>query len=110
MPYDECDHCGGQYKWLWTECFDKFGFGDGDGMVMTETVAGRLRDLGYEVVSDEWGLHNRVIVKISKDGEDVFNADKMPEGATFGYDEPRTYLSAELIELLDKEFPDDGTN
>lgn len=44
-----CPTCGQAHNWSWEEAFDKFGFGDGDDLVMTEKVAEALRKNGYEV-------------------------------------------------------------
>ena len=59
MPKSTCDRCGGvNLYWRWEEAFDKFGFGDGDGQVMTHVVEHVLRAAGYVVSSEPWGLHN----------------------------------------------------
>ena len=33
-----CNTCFNDYDWTWEEAFDKFGFNDGDGQVMTDDV------------------------------------------------------------------------
>lgn len=38
--------------WSWTEAFDKFGFDDGDGLVMTWHVADVLNAAGFQVDAD----------------------------------------------------------
>ena len=38
--------------WSWEEAFDKFGFEDGDGLVMTDVVAAVLQDAGYSVTAE----------------------------------------------------------
>ena len=102
MPLTTCDTCGGDaYRWSWTEAFDKFGFNDGDGQVETETVADVLRNAGYETVTEGWGFHNTVIVSIRRDGKDC-----IPNDISLGYDDPRGYLPAEIVELLDRRLPD----
>jgi hypothetical protein len=60
-PISPCSRCGGKLRWRWEEAFDKFGFGDGDGQVMTSDVAHVLRAAGYVVASAPWGLHNTTI-------------------------------------------------
>ena len=34
MPITTCLTCCGEYHWKWEEAFDKFGFGDGDNLVV----------------------------------------------------------------------------
>lgn len=86
--------------WFWEEAFDKFGFGDGDGLVFTDTVAEFIETLGYAVEHQTWwACHNEVIGSIKKpDGEEL-----IPEGAS-GYYDPRTYLPGDLVAALDEEF------
>ena len=104
MPTTECDTCGGQYNWSWTEAFDKFGFNDGDGQIETWQVESVLTEAGYAVEVEEWGLHNILISSIKLNGEEImFPKNKDIE---FGYDDPRDYLPAELIQLLDEKCPD----
>ena len=43
MTFSTCPKCLSTIDWSWEEAFDKFGFGDGDGLVMTDTVAAALR-------------------------------------------------------------------
>jgi hypothetical protein len=100
MPSCTCQTCGGQYHWNWEQAFDKFGFGDGDGQRETCTVVQVLETAGYVVESSEWGLHNEVIDSIKKDG-----VEQIPESATLGYDNPRGYLPAAIITLLDEKLP-----
>ena len=84
--------------WSWEEAFDKFGFDDGDGMVMTHKVELALEKLGYTVSAESWGLHNTIVAHLSKDGKDLL------EGVTVGYDDPREYLPDDLVEALDEFF------
>lgn len=95
--------CKADVQWEWEEAFDKFGFMDGDGLVETQTVADVLTDAGYEVVVEEWGMHNTIITEIKKQGR-----SQIRKKAIVGYDDPRGYLPKRLIKLLDKEFPPDG--
>lgn len=85
--------------WTWEEAFDKFGFDDGDGPIMTDVVASVLRDAGYSVTAEPWGFHNVVISSI-KDGDGL---EQIPAGIALGYDEPRDYLPKTLIALLDAD-------
>ena len=98
-----CHTCGHAYRWNWEEAFDKFGFDDGDGQVMTDTVADVLRDAGYAVEAHPWGLHNIVITSIRKDG-----AEQIPEGTCIGYEDPRGFLPSEIVAMLDEKLVDDG--
>jgi hypothetical protein len=89
------------HHWSWEDAFDKFGFGDGDDLVMTEIVAQALRRHGYDVETMHWGFHNTIITSISRNG-----AVCIPDEVTLGYDEPRQYLPTEVVALLDREFRD----
>lgn len=104
MSTTTCKTCGQDTYWRWEEAFDKFGFNDGDGMVMTETVASALELAGYDVKTHAWGWHNVVIDRIRKDGVDLIDL----KAIQFGYDNPRDYLPDAIIELLDTAFPEDG--
>lgn len=104
MTITTCTCCGGDYHWQWEDAFDKFGFGDGDGIVMTGVVADTLRKAGYEVDHQAFGIHNTVITSIRKNG-----ADLIPVGAVdLGYDDPHDYLPDDIIELLQKAFPEEA--
>jgi len=96
-----CPTCGQRHHWSWEDAFCKFGFEDGDGLVMTETVADALRAHGYTVTTLLWGFHNVIITDIIRDGVEI-----IPETAVRGYDDPRDYLPDEVVALLDKEFGD----
>lgn len=96
-----CPTCGHTHQWSWEEAFDKFGFGDGDDLVMTETVAEVLRRQGYKVETNLAGLHNAIIIDISRDG-----ASLIPDDVARGYDDPRQYLPEDIIAILDDEFRD----
>lgn len=104
MPITECDCCGGDYRWSWTEAFEKFGFNDGDGQVETWQVEAVLAKAGYAVTVEDWGWHNTVIASIKHDGREQIPHDD--PGVTFGYDDPRDYLPAEIVTLLDRELPE----
>lgn len=100
MPIETCECCGRDVDWTWEEAFEKFGFNDGDGLVMTHTVAAVLRDAGTTVEISQWGLHNTVIVSIlcPKRGELM---PKCHPAITIGYDNPRSYLPVDIVDLLD---------
>ena len=88
-------------NWSWEEAFDKFGFGDGDAMIMTHHVELAIEKLGYTVLAESWGCHNTIITELSKDGKDLL------EGVTVGYDDPRMYLPDDLVEALDEIFDEE---
>lgn len=99
MPVTKCPQCGGAYPWSWEDAFEKFGFGDGEGVVMTEAVADVLRTAGYTVSVEPWGIHNVVIDSITKSGVEQIPFQRI----RFGYDDPRDYLPKKLVRLLDRE-------
>lgn len=96
-----CPTCGHLHRWSWEDAFDKFGFQDGDGLVMTESVAEALRRHGYVVETFHWGLHNTIITDITRDGVAL-----IPDGTVRGYDNPRDYLPKDVLALLDVAFKD----
>ena len=102
-PISPCDGCGGKLHWRWEEAFDKFGFGDGDGQVMTHVVEDVLRAAGYHVTSRPWGLHNITICSIKRNGVEL-----LPEHINVGYGDPRKYLPRKILRLLDKKLPAEG--
>lgn len=104
MPVTKCRCCGGDYRWLWEEAFNKFGFNDGDSQIETYQVEAVLKQAGYEVDVQKWGFHNTVISSIRRDGKELIGYD-MP-GVTVGYDEPHDYLPEDVIDLLDRELPE----
>lgn len=76
MPTVECDCCGSlNYRWIWEEAFDKFGFNDGDGQVEAWQVESVLAEAGYEVTVDGWGMHNTVITSLKHDGVELIPHD-----------------------------------
>ena len=99
MPDSQCDNCGGHFSWRWEEAFDKFGFKDGDGQIETWQIVKALEYAGYVAEEHTWGCHNTIIVSIKKDG-----VEQIPSSANVGYDDPRGYLPAAIIAILDKEF------
>lgn len=102
MSVTTCRCCGGAYHWSWEDAFDKFGFDDGDGMVMTAAVAVALEDAGYVVDHDVWGIHNEVIDSIkTKDGVELIPHERIQHG----YDNPRDYLPEDVVAWLDATFP-----
>ena len=100
MSITICPACCEPHSWSWEEAFDKFGFGDGDGIVMTEHVAQALRTRGYTVTTEPWGMHNVTIRSIlTKKGNEL-----IPDGINYGYDDPRDYLPKRIIKILDDAF------
>lgn len=91
--------------WHWEEAFDKFGFDDGDGYIMTNDVVDVLEKAGYECFAEELGIHNVIIQNIEDpDGKEIWsNSMNFP----MGYTNPRMVLPQEVIDLLDKAFPSD---
>lgn len=88
--------------WTWEEAFDKFGFDDGDGQVMTYAVSNALENAGYDTLYDTFGIHNSVIFSLTApDGTLIFDQDTVD----VGYADPREYLPAEVVALLDAAFP-----
>lgn len=102
MSLTTCPSCGNLTTWSWEDAFDKFGYGDGDGVVMTEHVAEALRNRKYEVTVEAWGCHNIVITSIKRAGKEL-----IPATCQLGYDDPRDYLPKAIIKLLDKTFTPD---
>lgn len=113
-------------QWEWQDAFHKFGFGDGDDWVGTYLIASYLEELGYDVEYDSWGMHNTTITKLAKDGKSLlpgYDAEgNYIEGyldlnvhasetkqITYGYDDPETYLPADLVKKLNEHFNDDYT-
>jgi hypothetical protein len=103
MPKSICKICGGTLRWRWEEAFDKFGFGDGDGHVMTHEVVHVLRVAGYDASAAPWGVHNITIYSIKRDGVEL-----IPANADTGYDEPRKYLPQKVVRLLDRVLSPDA--
>lgn len=104
MSITTCRICGSGHSWSWEEAFDKFGFGDGDGMVMTHTIVHVLSNAGYIATAEPWGLHNITITSIkTKKGREL-----IPRDIQLGYDDPRDFLPKRIIRLLDKAFPEEG--
>ena len=103
MSISMCPTCHHEHTWSWEEAFEKFGFEDGDGLVVTEHVAEALRKDGYTVTVSAWGCHNIIIGSIKREGVEL-----IPEDIKLGYDEPRTYLPKTIIELLVAAFPETG--
>lgn len=101
MPISECYNCCGDYMWQWEDAFDKFGFGDGDGQVMTHEVIMVLEGAGYTCEAHPWGLHNIVIHSIRKNRMEYMPAECSE--FQIGYDDPRRYLPEAIIQLLDEE-------
>jgi hypothetical protein len=102
MMSTTCEHCGATHEWRWQEAFEKFGFDDGGGLVMTDTVVTALETAGYTVTAKPWGIHNIIITSIKRKGREL-----IPAKANVGYDDPRKYLPKAAIKMLDAAFPAD---
>ena len=86
--------------WQWEEAFDKFGFGDGDGLNFTGEVVAFLKELGYECDCGG-GMHNWMIQSITK-GDQTWEFTGYPEDED--EDDPRKALPPELVKALDEKF------
>jgi hypothetical protein len=93
MPYNV-------YQWIWEEAFYKFGFDDGDGLVMTYDVEEFITSLGYEVGLGS-GTHNPIIISILVGGKQLLDDPTFNIGET----DPREYLPKDLVDHLDAKFP-----
>jgi hypothetical protein len=90
----------GQVKWV--DAFDKYGYEDGDGTIHTPAIAEFLESKGYQVEYESYGHHNTIITElIDPNGKLVV---RIGEGGYKGYEDPRGYLPAKLVEMLDEEF------
>lgn len=100
MVEDICSHCGIVHSWNWEEAFDEHGFNDGYHPVKTEQIEEALREAGYDVDSDTFGMLNTIIVTIQKNG-----VEQIPGSVKLGYENPRDYLPNEIVSRLDESFP-----
>ena len=97
----KCDTCGNSYHC--SEAFSKFGFDDGDGEVKTPLIAQALEVAGHHVKYSRWSPHNTIIYSVCKDGIEYMPVDN-PQ-YRIGYNDPMEYLPADILNLLDEEFP-----
>ncbi len=102
MPESSCTTCGAPVLWTWEDAFDKFGYGDGDGLVMTEYVALTLEHAGFDVRTSRWGLHNTIINSIERNGVELIPHERIK----LGYADPRDYLPEDIVKLLDARLSD----
>ncbi len=101
MTNMKCKFCGNCYHWK--NAFSKFGYNDGDGHIGTAFIAQILEDAGYEVEYATWRPHNTLIHSIKKHGIEF-----MPRNTSkylIGYDDPEKYLPADIVDLLNDQFP-----
>ncbi len=105
MSRTTCKNCGAVVKRRWEEAFDKFGYDDGDGEIGTSGVVAVLEAAGYRCTIFSWHLHNPEIIKSIKDcnGKELIGPS-----VNRGYDDPRDYLSVEIVGLLDRALPELG--
>lgn len=102
MPNESnCHACGAHIYWAWEDAFYSRSFDEGNGDSETETVAGYLREAGYRVEVTARS-RNPIISSIKKQGVEHVGPDDW-----YGESDPRDYLAAEVIDLLDKQFPED---
>jgi hypothetical protein len=87
--------------WTWEDAFYSRSFDEGRGDSETETVADFLREAGYEVDVTTFSK-NPIITSIKKDGVEHIGPDDW-----MGDSDPRDYLTAQVVDLLDKQFPED---
>jgi hypothetical protein len=97
-------------NWTWEEAFAKFGFGDGTGINMTDTVASAIwgKFPNLSVTTETWGIHNYIIVAITDERtkNSVFKPRPKEYGAcSISYDDPRKYLPYNIVRFLDRTFP-----
>jgi len=98
-------------EWKWEEAFDKFGFGDGDGLNFTSDVVAALAEFGYECECGG-GLHNWRIQQVKKasvlhlvKGDELYEFGGYPEEEP--EDDPRKVLPDDVVKFLDEKFKDD---
>ena len=83
----------------WPDAFNKFGYGDGDGEVYTYEIAEHIDELGLSCVYKQKGMHKEVIESIKCNGKEL-----IPDATDIGYDCPRGYLPAFIVEHCDKKY------
>jgi len=101
MHHLQCRHCGNKYHWR--EAFSKFGFDDGDGDIKTPHIAEALEFASYYVKYSKWFMHNELIYSIKKNGIEYMPVET--HEYRIGYDDPLDYLPADILNLLEEEFP-----
>lgn len=57
-----------EHQWSVLEAFAKFGFQDGDGPNFSHDVGDALQDRGLQVELDTYGLHNYMVMSVTKPG------------------------------------------
>ncbi|MGC1507127.1 hypothetical protein [Ketobacter sp.] len=87
----------------WGDAFDKFGFDDGTGLVRTYEVAYCLERAGYKTAIGHYGIHNIVINSIKLDSIELLPLHDPT--IRYGYTPARAYLPKDIIDILDKAFP-----
>jgi hypothetical protein len=99
MP-DQAQIAAAPVYWFWQDGFDRHGYGDGDGPIMTDTVVEVLKRAGYAPTVYRDGMHNEYIYQMTgPDAVELVDLEK-PYGA-----EPETYLPQAVRDLLDAAFP-----
>lgn len=90
----ECHHCRTLHFWHWKTAFK---YCESQILAQTETVAEVLQAAGYELKFDD-SYEPAVIDSMMLDGNEL-----LPEQGLRG-DDPRAYLPAEVVSLLDAKF------
>lgn len=98
MPLHTCALCGGPQPWKWEDAFLSYGFDEGEHSE-THAVASTLVANGYTTEIATYA-DNDFIESIVKDDVEQISAHDWP-----GEMDPRQFLPADLIALLDKAFP-----
>ena len=90
----------------WPDAFNKFGYGDGDGEIYTYEIAEHIQELDLECGFTQFCMHNDVIdsIKSYNEGGECTGVELIPNGTVIGYDNPRKYLPAFIVEHLDKKY------
>lgn len=104
MTDTPCPTCQQLVSWSWEDAFNKFGFDDGGLLEFSHHVAEALREHGYTVKLEPWGIHNAVITSVKSPNR----KELIPADFDFVDDDARRCLPKRIVRLLDKAFPPFG--